>query len=534
MNRNCPEEDFIAAFRLLAVSADDKQALFRRMFEQCLGQPVPAMDGVSGDKAGGRGWNAASSPDNATTLTADQPVAHRGAQLADPATCGLLGDKGGQTAIRMPPPGIELSSARNPTSSPAGVRDEADFTLNGAGYCADADAGFGATQILQRDIVEGNTSLSSLSAQFASSADHVGRPLSGNVTPLMTCNFPRGVAMADVRCDLLQGPSLSPFLEGPPKHEGLPQDHHTYPPFVGDTQLVDLGPSSVPHLERKKESRFQGEWLVKLPLPTYSGYNDSQTADGFIADFMRFGRAQGMRPFQLLHTVLPVALVGDANLWWKFRGEFCSWEDFVRAFQAEFNAPDYVDRLQRELNDRTQHPDEPLGRFIRVIASFYERLGLDVSEATMIRRICTQMHPTFRVLTHGQTFTSLQQLTAAAPALQAEAWSRVNYKLPPKPMGAVAPDLAFWRSQSTPDGQRYSAPSPQGDQGKGKAPTSSALSGTSSVSASQPVPEVGRELPPRRQYRASCWSCGSPDHFRKDCPASSSGNAPAQSADHQH
>lgn len=108
--------------------------------------------------------------------------------------------------------------------------------------------------------------------------------------------------------------------------------------------------------------------------------------------------------------VLP-ALEGGAKLREHFVCRFDSWEQFTAAFRSEFALLDAKRRLKVELAQPTQHPEEYLRESVYAIATFYGRLGKEVTEA---ERVLRQMHPQLQDLAEGHIYKDLAELARAA------------------------------------------------------------------------------------------------------------------------
>lgn len=183
--------------------------------------------------------------------------------------------------------------------------------------------------------------------------------------------------------------------------------------------------------------------LAAAPLPRYSGVRDLQSPEEFLERLENFCLVAGVAADKRLTQVVPAALDGGAKLWWRFVRGFNSWEEFTAAFRAEFASIDAKRRLKAELEQRTQHPEENLKEFIYAIATFYDRIGEEVSEAEKVQRVLRQMHPQLQDLAEGQVYGDLAELVKAADGLMERAWRRLQYRPPPPPSNQVARDLAF-------------------------------------------------------------------------------------------
>ncbi|KAG0429183.1 hypothetical protein HPB47_023864 [Ixodes persulcatus] len=151
-----------------------------------------------------------------------------------------------------------------------------------------------------------------------------------------------------------------------------------------------------------------------------------------------------------LSQVVSAALEGSAKLWWRFIGDFGSWDDFKTGFRAEFASIDAKRRLKDELRNRTQHPEENLKEFIYTIDEFYERIGEEVPDSENVDRVLRQMHPQLQDLAEGTQYANWSELAKATDGLMECAWRRLQYKPPPTRSNQVARDLAF-RAQDNSD-----------------------------------------------------------------------------------
>lgn len=213
--------------------------------------------------------------------------------------------------------------------------------------------------------------------------------------------------------------------------------------------------------------------LAATHFPRYSGVRDLQSPEEFLERLENFCLVTGVAADKRLTQVVPAALEGGAKLWWRFVRGFESWEEFTAAFRSEFASIDAKRRLKAELEQRTQHPEENLKEFIYAIATFYDRIGEEVTETEKVQRVLRQMHPQLQDLAEGHVYNDLAALVKAADGLMERAWRRLQYKPPPPPSNQVARDLAF---------------SPALDHRSPPQPTTMATASFASFSAVPPAP----------------------------------------------
>lgn len=183
----------------------------------------------------------------------------------------------------------------------------------------------------------------------------------------------------------------------------------------------------------------------QVPVPLYTGYDDRKSVADFLAELAAYKLATGASDEYVLARVLPVAFQASAARWWRIVAPFLTWEDFRRKFQDEFLPPGYQSRVQRELERRTQHPDETLVEYVRVMQELYERACPTTSESDRVARVIQQSHPRFRPYLHGRTYSTLEQLARDAHGIQETLLAEMQYRPPPPPEEALEPSCA-WRA----------------------------------------------------------------------------------------
>jgi len=298
-------------------------------------------------------------------------------------------------------------------------------------------------------------------------------------------------------------------------------------------------------------------------IPQYSGSSDSKTPFDFIIELEKYREAVGYTEREMLQYVIPLALTGDASNWCRYEPAFQSWNDFKQRIRSEFQAIGYYEDMRRDLQLRTQGPTEPLTEFIRVIRGYYERIGDPAEEIVIVTRILRNMHPEYKQAFLGKHITTLNQLKQEAHSAQELIKSMRTYK-PPSASGGLEPSLSWKPIPTSTDSQK---------------PTSSTMALESNKSnklhmasvdpfayhhpvvkkhvtfpgeiipESSSTPNIPRSpvrrvftTPPRdaglpRLRRDSgnqvvspnnrgCYSCGSTEHFIRDCPLQNS-NSPS-------
>jgi len=216
-----------------------------------------------------------------------------------------------------------------------------------------------------------------------------------------------------------------------PMFSGTSQQHYQ------STPVQNFGPQSTAVVDRHH--------LKSFDIPKYSGFGDKKTPYDFLADLERYMQISGIHPESLLQRVIPTALVDDAFFWYNMEmswDPFESWDQFKLRFRQQFQPVDYDRTLKRELDDRYQGPDESLSFFLRVIAGYYYRLGIQ-SDSKIIERVCEQMHPSYkRHIRDARLYQTLAHFKKAVEHADICVQAEQKYKAP-VPGKSIEPLLAY-------------------------------------------------------------------------------------------
>ncbi|XP_049273374.1 uncharacterized protein LOC125759119 [Rhipicephalus sanguineus] len=185
--------------------------------------------------------------------------------------------------------------------------------------------------------------------------------------------------------------------------------------------------------------------LPPATLPTYTGYDDPKSVADFLGEMDRYVRVTGASEAHVMARILPLALRYAAGRWWRLQTPFTTWAEFEQRFREEFLPPGYELRVQRELELRTQHPDESLLEYVRTMQELHRRAAQTASERDQVARVIRQSHPRFRPFLYGRTFETLEHLAREARGVQDALLAESTYVPPPAPQSALEPSLA-WRA----------------------------------------------------------------------------------------
>jgi hypothetical protein len=175
-------------------------------------------------------------------------------------------------------------------------------------------------------------------------------------------------------------------------------------------------------------------WLNReLRLPKFKGYADENPLD-FLTKFERFAAALShLNLDQACRQCMPLALTDEAEQWMIAESKRWpldySYKEFSQALVDRFLPHDYVDRMRRFLETRMQGENETLARFITVIETAYARMGVKSSEREVIRRISTQLNPTYNQLIGHRYFGSIHEISTHARAIDAQVHRQKSFKV---------------------------------------------------------------------------------------------------------
>ncbi|CAN8017194.1 unnamed protein product [Ixodes persulcatus] len=162
--------------------------------------------------------------------------------------------------------------------------------------------------------------------------------------------------------------------------------------------------------------------LIRIPVPEYSRYSDRAIrATDFLLAIQRYRKATGLTEKETLRRVLPVALVGPAARWHRLVGESAgTLDEFTALFRQEFLPADYLPRMRRELEERTQAPAEPFAEYLWAMQKLLQIADPNATNQEQVERVVRQAHPTFSRYLRGRPFGSLSELAQEARRVQAD------------------------------------------------------------------------------------------------------------------
>nr|XP_050046372.2 uncharacterized protein LOC126543285 [Dermacentor andersoni] len=194
---------------------------------------------------------------------------------------------------------------------------------------------------------------------------------------------------------------------------------------------------------------------VRLAVPTYSGYGDLLSARDYCDSLVRYQMANRLEDQEVLERVVPVALTDTAARWYRLSGyRATTLEEFRVAFLREFLPADYQSRMRRELELRTQAPDESLQEYVRAMQDLFLVAEPKASNEERVERVIRQAHPTFSAYLRGGRFRDLEELAAEAKRIQGDILAARAYRPPPPASEALEPRCAWGGPVPLPERQQ--------------------------------------------------------------------------------
>ncbi|XP_077492183.1 uncharacterized protein LOC144103298 [Amblyomma americanum] len=269
----------------------------------------------------------------------------------------------------------------------------------------------------------------------ASTIDQKAASPLGQSEELVAPEAPKNSRQAKERAQLLVDPGHTTAQKAGALTGGSAPDA---PALLQDaTRLIQsMSGALQASLEASKHSRP----AVKVAVPTYRGYADTVSVTDFIKSLTHYQAAVGLDDSEMLTRIVPVALVERAAQWYRLSGRRATTlDEFKAALRREFLPVDYQRRMRRELELRTQAPDESLLEYVRTMEELFQIAEPSASNDERVERVVRQAHPTFA----AHWFRDLEDLAAEAKHMQADILAMRAYRPPPPASEAVEPRCAW-------------------------------------------------------------------------------------------
>lgn len=209
------------------------------------------------------------------------------------------------------------------------------------------------------------------------------------------------------------------------------------------TEMCDSVMQRLAHTPGQQETPPR-EPRPHLTVPVYMGYDDVKSVADFLGELQTYHLASGASEAFIVERIVPLALQASARCWLGSQAPFTSLADFQTRLREEFLPAGYAAQILRELEARTQHPDESLVRYIRVMQELFKRADPKSPESDRVARVRRQCHPRYHVYLINRTFETLEELARGARLIEEALHAERNYVPPPPAKYALEPACA-WR-----------------------------------------------------------------------------------------
>ena len=111
--------------------------------------------------------------------------------------------------------------------------------------------------------------------------------------------------------------------------------------------------------------------------------------------------------------------VDPALVWYRtVKSCITTWSQFKDILREEFQPADFNDKLMREIMNRTQGQDEPVGRYIDAMNTLFGRLTVVVSEPVMLKILRKNLAPFYQQQLGLTTIDSVSQFRKVCKQLE--------------------------------------------------------------------------------------------------------------------
>lgn len=264
----------------------------------------------------------------------------------------------------------------------------------------------------------------------------------------------------------------------------------------------------------------------------YDGTNMSLSC--FLERIEELRRSRGLSKDQLLKSISEI-LKHEALNWYRSVQEHVQdWDDLVVKMKRTFQPSDYDRELWKQLEKRTQHPDEKIVFYIATMQNYFNKFNLKPSESDKVNFLKRNVLPYLQtalalkvVGTYSQIRT-VRELTEICQTLEEAHISASNYLPPPQNSRyTIEPGLAY-RRQIQPRVAEISGPlndEPHILHSPISEPQNFAIQSYSNVM--DPSTNIVEGLPTSNQLNAimndsrlKCWNCGQAGHRQNECKES--------------
>ncbi|KAM7303610.1 hypothetical protein ISCGN_013558 [Ixodes scapularis] len=180
------------------------------------------------------------------------------------------------------------------------------------------------------------------------------------------------------------------------------------------TEMCDSVMQRLAHTPGQQETPPR-EPRPHLTVPVYMGYDDVKSVADFLGELQTYHLAFGASEAFIVDRIVPLALLP---------------------------APGYATQILRELEAKTQHPDESLVRCVRVMQELFKRADPKSPESDRVARVRRQCHPRYHVYLINRAFEMLEVPARGARLIEEALHTERNY-VPPPPAKQLSSDCCY-------------------------------------------------------------------------------------------
>lgn len=139
---------------------------------------------------------------------------------------------------------------------------------------------------------------------------------------------------------------------------------------------------------------------------------------------------------------------GQAKFWYTANCDnIHHWDDLEAQLKKEFLPKDWNEKLFKEVNQRTQGPDESIGMYIATMKTAFKRFTCDVPESAKLRILMNNISPFYQSQLGLAEINSMEELLELGRRLEERKAAIEAFAPPPRNKKFLEPDLAYIYSE---------------------------------------------------------------------------------------
>lgn len=234
----------------------------------------------------------------------------------------------------------------------------------------------------------------------------------------------------------------------------------------------------------KKEQVPVWKWGI-----TFSGDGQGYSVNAFLERVEELRECRRVSKEELWLSAIDL-FSGPALIWFRaVRRQLESWEELAKFLRQEFLPLDYEELLWEEIKSRTQGSDERLTVFISIMMNLFSRLSNPPAEDKKLAIIRRNLLPYYTDRLALHPVNSLTELFDLTRKIEESRVRIEKFKPPPSRRACLEVDLAY-------QGRLKNCATINVESDDGPTGTANKFKG-----------------------EGSCWNCGEPTHFFKNCPS---------------